>query len=339
MKSIVVTQPGVLAIQVGDRPQPGPDEVRVKVKYAGVCGSDVHIYRGHNPFASYPRIIGHEFFGLIDAVGANINQSRMGQRVVVDPVLSCGQCYPCTVGRPNVCLHLQVLGVHRDGGFSEYACVPARNAHVVTERISDRQAVLIEPFSIAANITAQLHPDPRDIALVYGAGPMGLAVIQVLKAVYGVGHIVAVDRIATRLERAVACGADAVLNIQHTLLQDFFDAQELLPTLIVDAACHPAILSQAIDLASPAGRIGIMGFSDEGSLLRQKDITSKELSIFSSRLNSGRFPQVIGWLSENKLQPEQLITHCLDFQQAAAALHLFESEPAACCKILLQFAD
>jgi len=339
MKSIVVTQPGVLAIQVGERPQPGPDEVRVKVKYAGVCGSDVHIYRGHNPFASYPRIIGHEFFGHIDAVGTNIDQGRIGQRVVIDPVLSCGQCYPCSVGRPNVCLHLQVLGVHRDGGFSEYACVPARNAYVTTAAISDRQAVLIEPFSIAANITAQLRPDQRDIALVYGAGPMGLAVIQVLKAVYGVSHIVAVDRIDTRLERAVACGADEIVNIQHTVLQDYFHARGLLPTLIVDAACHPAILSQAIALASPAGRIGIMGFSDEDSLLRQKDMTSKELSIFSSRLNSARFAQVITWLNEKKFNPEHLITHCLDFQQATAALQLFENEPATCCKILLQFPD
>lgn len=119
MKSIVIEKPNTLTIETRALPQPAPGEVRIKVKLAGICGSDSHIYRGHNPFAKYPRVIGHEFFGVIDAVGDNVNRDRIGERVSVDPVISCGHCYPCSVGKPNVCTSLVVLGVHRDGGFSD----------------------------------------------------------------------------------------------------------------------------------------------------------------------------------------------------------------------------
>ena len=183
MRSVVVKEPGQLNIESRPVPAPGAHEVRVKIAFAGICGSDVHIYQGHNPFAKYPRVIGHEFFGIIDAVGEQISPARIGERVAVDPVVSCGHCYPCSVGRPNVCAQLQVIGVHRDGGFSDYACVPAKNAWRIPEAISDRQATMVEPFTIAANITAQLQPTAQDIALIYGAGPMGLTAIQALKGV------------------------------------------------------------------------------------------------------------------------------------------------------------
>ncbi len=128
IKSVVIKEPGQLVIDEHEISQPLPGEVRVKVQLAGICGSDVHIYRGHNPFAKYPRVIGHEFFGVVDAVGEGVSADKLGKRVSVDPVISCGHCYPCQIGRPNVCKELTVLGVHRDGGFSESACVPAGNA-------------------------------------------------------------------------------------------------------------------------------------------------------------------------------------------------------------------
>ena len=100
MKSIVIQKPEELVIEERPRAEPAAGEVRVKVKLAGICGSDSHIYRGHNPFAKYPRVIGHEFFGVIDAVGEGVDHARIGQRVSVDPVISCGHCYPCSVGTP-----------------------------------------------------------------------------------------------------------------------------------------------------------------------------------------------------------------------------------------------
>lgn len=339
MKSIVIRQPNELVIEERPLVQPAAGEVRVKVKLAGICGSDSHIYRGHNPFAKYPRVIGHEFFGVIDAVGEGVADKAIGQRVSVDPVISCGHCYPCSVGKPNVCTSLVVLGVHRDGGFSEYAVVPAKNAWLVPENVSDRHAVMIEPFTIAANVTGHVNPTDQDIALVYGAGPMGLTTIQVLKRVYRVKQVIVVDRIDERLQMAQRNGADWVINNSDEPLADTLKAKGIQPTLIIDAACHPSILQEAVSLASPAARIVLMGFSTEPSQVVQQGITGKELSIFSSRLNANKFPVVIAWLEQGLINPEELISHEFAYQDVVDALELFENDRKRCCKVLLTFGQ
>lgn len=339
MKSIVVQRANDLVLEERPVPAPAAGEVRVNVKLAGICGSDSHIYRGHNPFARYPRVIGHEFFGVIDAVGEGVSDERLGQRVSVDPVISCGHCYPCSAGKPNVCTSLVVLGVHRDGGFSEYAVVPAKNAWPIPDAISDRHAVMVEPFTIAANVTGQARPTEQDIALVYGAGPMGLVTVQALKGVYRVKQVIVVDRIDERLAMAQRSGADWVLNNSEQSLPEALEEQGITPTLIIDAACHPSILQQAITLASPAARIVLMGFSAEVSEIVQQRITGKELTIFSSRLNAGKFPVVIDWLEKGLIDPEKLITHTVDYHHVTDAIELFEKDQRQCCKVLLTFGQ
>lgn len=339
MKSITVQQPQQMVIENRPLPEPAPGEVRVKVKLAGICGSDSHIFHGHNPFAKYPRVIGHEFFGVIDAVGEDVTTSRIGERVSVDPVISCGHCYPCSVGKPNVCAALVVLGVHRDGGFSEYAAVPAKNAHRIPDEVPDESAVMVEPFTIAANVTAQVQPREEDIALIFGAGPMGLTTLQALKGVYGVKRVIVADRIAERLEMAKHCGADHIVDNGKAPLSAWFERAQIKPTLIIDAACHPSILQEAIALASPAARIVIMGFSSEPSQVVQQGITGKELSIFSSRLNANKFPVVIKWLQEKRIAPEKLITHRFPYQQVGEAMTVFEKDQKSCCKVLLKFSE
>lgn len=339
MKNIVIQQPNSLVIEERPIPQPAAGEVRVKVKLAGICGSDSHIYRGHNPFAKYPRVIGHEFFGVIEAVGEGVEASRLGERVSVDPVVSCGHCYPCSIGKPNVCTSLVVLGVHRDGGFSEYAAVPAKNAHIIPDEIPDEFAVMVEPFTISANVTAQVKPTEHDVALIYGAGPMGLTSVQVLKGVFNVKEVIVVDRISERLDMALRSGADRVINNASLSLKDELEALNIKPTLIVDAACHPSILQEAITIASPAARIAIMGFSSEPCQVSQQGITSKEISIFSSRLNANKFPIVIEWLKAKRIDPAKLITHRFDYQEVVQAIEVFEKDQKRCCKVLLTFND
>lgn len=337
MKSIVVQQPNELVIEERPLPVPGVGEVRVKISLAGICGSDSHIYRGHNPFAKYPRVIGHEFFGVIDAVGEGVTDKFHGQRVCVDPVISCGHCYPCSVGKPNVCTSLVVLGVHRDGGFSEYAVVPAKNAWVVAPTIADHHAVMVEPFTIAANVTGQVEPRKEDIALIYGAGPMGLTTLQALKNVYQVKQVIVVDRIDERLAMAEKNGADWVINNSTLSLPSLLEEKGIKPTLIVDAACHPSILQEAITLASPAARIVLMGFSSEPSTVVQQGITGKEISIYTSRLNANKFPVVLEWLEKGLIDPDKLITHRFNYAQVIEAIELFEKDQKSCCKVLLTF--
>ena len=252
-------------------------------------------------------------------------------------MISCGHCYPCSVGKPNVCSSLVVLGVHRDGGFAEYAVVPAKNAWPIPDAIPDKHAVMVEPFTIAANVTGQAKPTEQDIALVYGAGPMGLVTVQALKGVYNVRQVIVVDRIDERLAMAQRSGADWVLNNGNLDLHKALEEKGIKPTLIIDAACHPSILQEAITLASPAARIVLMGFSSDPSQIVQQGITGKELSIFSSRLNDNKFPVVIDWLEKGLIDPEKLITHTFDYHHVTDAIELFEKDQRQCCKVLLTF--
>ena len=152
MIAISVEKPNALTLLEQSSPIPELGEVLVRVRRAGICGSDMHILHGSNPFARYPRIIGHEFAGEVEAVGAEVTDLAKGDRVVVDPVVSCGRCYACRVGRSNVCANLEVFGVHRDGGFRDLVPVPARNVVKVGRDLPLEIAALAEPFSIAANV-------------------------------------------------------------------------------------------------------------------------------------------------------------------------------------------
>jgi L-gulonate 5-dehydrogenase len=262
MRSVLVEQPHRVSVVERPTPEPAAGEVRVRVRYAGICGSDVHILHGQNPFVVYPRVIGHEFVGRIDAVAQGVDVARVGELVAVDPVIGCGRCYACSVGRANVCHRVEVLGVHRDGGFSEYLCAPAPNAHTVPPGVAENAAATIEPFAVAANVTSRTGVFPGDVALVYGAGPIGLMVLQVLKGVYGV-RVLVTDRIDERLDLARACGADETINTAREPLPEALRrlGLEAGPTLIFDAVCHPRILEEAVRIASPAARNGVLGFS------------------------------------------------------------------------------
>ena len=339
MESIKVNAPGELRVETRPIATPAAGEVRVKVGFAGICGSDLHIYHGTHPFVQYPRIIGHEFAGVIDAVGEGVCTSKIGQRVSVDPVVSCGQCYPCSIGRSNICHHLQVVGVHREGGFSEFCCVPERLAFALPDNIDAQSAAMVEPFSIAANMLSRTGASARDVALVYGAGPIGLTLVQVLKGVYGVQHLIVVDRLASRLQGALENGADSVVNNSEVDLASWLQQQQRAPTLVIDAACHPAIFAEATQIAAPAGRIGLMGFPAETSAVVQRFLNAKELTVFASRLNNKLFPTVIDWMASGKIQPHKLISHRFDFHDIQQALNLFETNPMACCKVLLQFSE
>ena len=137
---------------------------------AGICGSDMGIYHGTNAAATYPRIIGHEMVGVVEETGPEVKRLKQGDRVIINQVISCGTCYPCRMGRGNVCDHLQVRGVHTDGGYRDYIAVPEEDCYILPEGLKDTDAVMIEPTTIAIQscIRAQLKED--DMLLILGAG-------------------------------------------------------------------------------------------------------------------------------------------------------------------------
>ncbi len=337
MLAISVEQPHHLAIRPDGVPAPGAEEIAVRVVRAGICGSDMHILHGSNPFAVYPRVIGHEFAGEVEAVGSAVAGFAVGDHVVIDPVVACGHCYPCRVGRPNVCANLQVFGVHRDGGFRSHVAVPAGNAVKVAPSLPFAIAALAEPFSIAANVLLRTGCTVDDTVLIYGAGTVGLTVLQVAK-LHGARVIVA-DLDAARLERASAFGADRVIDARRVGVPGAVAAENegLGPSLVIDGAGVPSLLAEAVALASPAGRIGVLGFSPEPSALVQQEVVRKELSVFGSRLNRRLLPQVVAWLESGRLQPAPMITQTFAAEDARAAFDLVETTPGETVKVQLAF--
>jgi L-gulonate 5-dehydrogenase len=338
MVSIVVREPKALEVQSSSVPEPKAEEVVVRVRRAGICGSDVHILHGSNPFAVYPRVIGHEFAGEVFSVGAGVSGIRVGDHVVVDPVVSCGQCYPCRIGRSNVCAKLQVMGVHCDGGFRDYVAVPASGIISVPADMPFSVAALAEPFSIAANVLSRTGCGPDDSVLIYGAGTIGVTVLQVAK-LHGARCIVA-DIDETRLERAKTFGADAVIESRRQSVPENVKGEMggLGPTLVIDAAGIPALLNEACRVASPAGRIGLLGFSAAPATLTEQDVVSKELTVVGSRLNRRLIPQVVIWLTEGRLKPERMITQVFAAAEAGQAFDLIEEEPQRTLKVQLDFS-
>ncbi len=337
MLAITVEHPHRLVIRPDSMPTSGVGDIRVRVVRAGICGSDMHILHGSNPFAVYPRVIGHEFAGEVESVGQGVSGFLPGDHVVIDPVVSCGHCYPCRVGRPNACANLQVFGVHRDGGFRSHVAVPAANAVKVSPDLPFAIAALAEPFSIAANVLLRTGCTADDTVLVYGAGTVGLTVLQVAK-LHGARVIVA-DLDAARLERAASFGADRVIDAQHERVPEAVAAENegLGPTLVIDGAGVPALLAEAVALASPAGRIGILGFSPEPAAVIQQEVVRKELSIFGSRLNRRLLPRVVEWLESGRLQPAAMITQTFAAGDARAAFDLVETTPNRTVKVQLAF--
>ena len=146
MRALVMPTPGVAEVQQWPMPEPSHGEVRVKVAAAGICAGDLYIYKGVNPYATYPCIAGHEMAGEIEKLGAGVTGWQLGERVVVEPFLGCGTCYPCRIGKPNCCANLQILGIHKPGGYAEFCVAPATHLHRIPEGMSFKLASFAEPL-------------------------------------------------------------------------------------------------------------------------------------------------------------------------------------------------
>jgi len=339
MVAIAVEKPHVLSLRADPALAPGPGDVVIAVHRAGICGSDLHILHGSNPFAEYPRIIGHEMAGTVEAVGPATGGLAVGDHVVVDPVVSCGHCYPCRIGRTNVCANIRVIGVHLDGGFRNRMAVPFRNAVKVSPDLPFEIAALAEPLSVAANVLARTGCTAEDVVLIYGAGTVGITVLQVAK-MFGARCIVA-DPDAARLNSARQFGADVTINpaLSSVAAAVAPELDGIGPSLVIDGAGDPALLLEACQLAAPAGRIGLLGFSADPSPVIQQEIVRKELTIFGSRLNRRLIRQVIEWLETGALKPAAMITHSFPAAQARAAFDLIETHPEQTLKVQLVFGQ
>lgn len=339
MKTITVIKPNQAEWMDVEKPIiTQPDQVLVKVKATGICGSDVHVLHGTNPYATYPRVLGHEASGIIEAVGSGVKDLEIGDGVVFEPITYCGKCYACRTGHHNVCSYLKVLGCSVDGTFREYAVVPRSQVYKFdTLKMSFVQAALCEPYTIGLQATSRGNVQEGDLVLIHGAGPIGLILCDVAKSKKAC--VIVSEPAEKRLALAKEFGADYSINPikdnLHALIKKISDGEGV--NVVFEAAGIPALIQDAIEILSPAGRFVPMTFGKEPIPINFKTINAKELTIAGTRHQFQKFPEVVDYLPSHLDKVDKLITHvfpAIDFEKAFGVL---ADKSSGASKIILTF--
>ena len=341
VKAIAKTQPapGLALIDVQE-PELLPGFVRIQIERGSVCGTDLHIYQWDPWSASRikpPRIIGHEFCGVIADVGAGVSKDRIGQFVASESHIVCGQCPQCLAGNGHVCINTSILGVDVDGGFAPLACLPAENAHPVPESVPREVASMMDALGNAVHTVMAGEVHNKNI-LITGLGPIGLFAIAICR-VLGAKKIVGTEVSDYRKQIAKNLGIDEVIDPTQQDASDALCAS--VPQgfdAVLEMSGRPSSLSLAIGHATPGGRISLLG-------IYPKEIESLDLNlaIFKGLELQGivgrRLPQT--WdqmtrlLTENRLDVSPVITHEIGFEEFQHAFQTLESGQAG--KIVLKF--
>ena len=264
-------------------PSPGPGEALVRVRSAGICGGDLHEYRAGMQLypTPYPRPAqGHELAGTVVSVGAGVERVAPGDRVAVQPMISCGACKECTSGRYALCARLEHLGVARSGGFAELCLAPAENLYLLPPAVSDDEGALLDCIAVAVHALARVPVAPGVGVTVLGAGAIGLAVAQLAK-LFG-GHVTMVATRRAPLEVALALGVDHVVDV---------GAGEDPPTdaeIVFETAGGPTLLDRALAAAGPGATIGLVGEAFEAQALELAAVLPRELTLAFVWSHDGR---------------------------------------------------
>lgn len=338
MKAVQVVSPNELRVIDVDKPVIDQENnVLVRMTAAGICGSDVGIYHGTNAAATYPRIIGHEMVGVVEEAAGDAAGLKPGDRVIINQVTSCGHCYPCSKGRGNVCDNLKVRGVHIDGGYREYIAVPARDCYLLPDSISDQDAVMIEPTTIAIQSCTRAELEQEDMLLLYGAGALGSSILRIARQLCG--HIIVADIMDDKLEEARQAGAKYTINART----EDFQAKVMEytkgrgATVSIDAACVKDSLLMLLQATGNAGRVITMGFSTAPTEVNQFLITSKELDVRGSRLQNKMFGKAIEMIKAGTLDLTGSISHTFPLAEAQKAFDFVDSRDPSIRKIVFTF--
>ena len=334
-------------IRVGHVPDPrlGPDEVLVAPGYAGICGTDLHIYRGEfHGRVVYPAILGHEFGGIVHKVGSDVSEFQVGDRVVVDPILSCHRCPACLSGHLNACRTLKLLGVDLDGGFGQYVAAPASHVYSLPDGIPLAHAPMVEMYALGHHILQRGQVQLGESVAILGAGRLGLSVLDVLCHSAGAALTLVTDLQPFRLETARKLGADFAVNIaQGDPVERVMEVTHGAGMdCVIEAVGHyhlvegqEAPLAQAVRMIRHWGRIVTAGLGEQLSAVHFKTLVLKEAQIIASRVTLGEFPRALRLMAKGLLHPELLITDQLPLNDIALAFEKVDREEPNTIKVVL----
>ena len=324
-------------IRIEDVPTPKikDDDVLVRVKAVSICGSDVHAYRGVSKRRIPPLVMGHEFSGEIVKLGKSVKGFKDGERVVVEPILTCGICRLCQLGRSNICENMRLVGLHLSGAFSEYVSVLASNCHTLPDTVSFEEASLAEPLAVAVHAVTLASLETNEDVCILGSGAVGLMTLQVVNDI-GAENLFVIDTLEYRLDLAKKLGATRTINakkedpvkevLAHGGVNTVFEAVGLQKTV-----------KQALSMVQKGGKVVIIGMLDAMMELDMLDVTVKEIEIRGSYgYTSKDFKQALTLITKGKVDVKPLITHVLPLHDIAKGFDILSKGTENVIKVVLK---
>jgi len=301
MQALVYTGPEKLVIKELDVPSIKPGEVLVKVESAGICGSELEGYMGHSSIRVPPLVMGHEFCGRVVAIGDEVHELTLDDKVIVNPLIACRTCASCLMGKVNLCRNRKIVGIHRPGAFAEFVAVPYENALLVPADMDASLASLAEPLAVSIH-AVKLGLEPLNDLLIYGAGTIGLLVFLAARQM-GAGNIVIVDLQPTRRAHAQRLGAVALSpkQLEEQQAEHFPEGIKV----IIDCVGVQATRAEAMNLVDSGGKIVMVGLGHGSSELPVNHLVRQEISLIGSYTYSHEdFQQAITLLQQGKIDIE-----------------------------------
>ena len=308
MKAAILHGPRDLRVESSTRPEVRGDEVLVRVTVAGLCGTDYRIWSGDRPVA-YPRVMGHEFVGRVEMIGAGVTRVAPGGHVAVEPNYSCGTCPLCWEGNKNLCLARTAVGIDVDGCFAELVRVPARCCWPAPAGVADEDLVLTEPLAVAVRAVGRADVRSGETVAVVGAGTLGLLAVQVAR-----GHgarILVVSRTARRFALARDLGAEATHTVEDGPLDArarAFSGREGVDCVIETAGTAEAV-NHALALVRPGGRIILTGLPHESTPVEFFSVVRREITILGSMIYQDEFSEAMRLVADGTVKTRPLVSH------------------------------
>jgi 2-desacetyl-2-hydroxyethyl bacteriochlorophyllide A dehydrogenase len=334
MKAILLNAPKDISIKEVSDPERKENEVLIKVHGMGICGSDIAAYKGINPLVTYPRIIGHEIAGEVLEAPRGETEIRPGDRVVIEPCVYCGKCYPCMNKRTNCCENLNVRGVHIDGGMSEFCFHPRHLVHKVPVNVSWKHLAMVEPLTISVHAVKRARLAKGEHLVVTGSGPIGLLAAQYALVIGAVP--IMVDPIDERLAFARSLGIPHGINpVRDSAVERIKEITGgRMAEAVIEASGSDAAIRSSIDYVAYSGRISLAGWPKGEVSLMTAMFTKKELDVMGSRNSLRDFPESIDLIAGNKIDVASLVTRTVSFEEIPAAVKEIAAYPEKFMKVV-----
>ena len=337
MTQAIMTEPGNIIYQEVDIPEAKPDQIKVKMKRIGICGSDIHVHHGKHPYTSYPVVQGHEVSAEVVETGKDVTNCKVGDKVTIQPQVVCGKCYPCTHGMYNDCEVLKVMGFQTTGMASDYFVVDANKALVLPEEMSWDHGAMIEPLAVAVHAVRRYATDMTGKkAVVLGGGPIGNLVAQTAKAL-GAEVVLLSELSAYRLDTAKKCGIATVNPSEEDLLEAIIEAcgEDRADVIFECIGINPT-MKQAIAYARKGSHIVVVGVFGDLATVDMAAVQDHELTLLGSAMyREEDYIKAIELVAAGKIEFEALITHRFGFREFKKGYDTIDLEKDKAMKVMI----